>query len=118
MMSYGLVNFRHLCETLNWHWEKRGKDIDKVWNFPNKTKLVTLEEAIGKFPSLDPFISERDLNERNFFYEFEKKIEDGLKFSEFHYPVSHPISQIISMQNTPSGKSAFENPNKFKPKNK
>ena len=32
------------------------KDIDIKWEFPNDIDEITLEEAIGKLPTLDPYL--------------------------------------------------------------
>lgn len=94
------------------------KDIGKQWNFPKPNKKrISLEEAIGYLPSLDPEISDMTLEETlKIFPDFLKKKEEGLKISQWFYPPSHPYRQIYSMMHTPSGKSAFSNEDKFKPK--
>ena len=94
------------------------KDINPIWKFPDKTKKVTIKEAIGFLPTLDPFISEKEFDEHKFFHNFENKLKKALSISALHTPVAHPIRQIISMQHTPSGKTAFDNIDAYKPKNK
>ena len=32
------------------------KDLNYIWEFPEKQKEITLEEAIGNLPSLDPLL--------------------------------------------------------------
>ena len=94
------------------------KDQDKIWSFPKQhAKRVTLREAIGNLPSLDPEIS--DLNEKDalkVFPDFYKKKEEGLSISKWFYPPSHPYRQIYAMMHTPTGKSAFSNETLFAPK--
>lgn len=86
------------------------KDIDIVWEFPEVEPVVTLSEAIGSLPSLDPMLREGlDLTIEKF-PDFEKKKEDGLKISKWHYPPTHSWKQVEWMMHTPSGKSAIYNP--------
>jgi DNA (cytosine-5)-methyltransferase 1 len=96
------------------------KELNKKWTFPkpNKTR-ITLREAIGKLPQLDPEISDMSLAETlKVFPNYLDKKESGLKISKWFYPPSHPYRQIYSMIHTPSGKSAFSNKDEFKPKKK
>jgi len=78
------------------------------WEFPEKNKkIITLKEAIGHLPSLDPLV--REASERWRFPEFEQKKAEGLKVSKWHYPPTHGWKQIEWMIHTPSGQSAFKN---------
>lgn len=91
------------------------KDLNFKWDFPNKTSSIkTFKDILFDIPSVDPFINEKEINEENFFVNFNKKLKNAIEFSEFHLPLSHPLRQVIVMQNTPSSKSAFEN-KKYKP---
>lgn len=94
------------------------KDVGKKWSFPKPSKKrTTLFEAIGNLPSLDPEISDMSLEETlKVFPDFLAKKEAGLKISKWFYPPAHPYRQILAMMHTPSGKSAFSNIDKFKPK--
>lgn len=84
------------------------KDEKVNWEFPEKeSKLITLRDAIGDLPSLDPQI--REVNERWRFPDFEKKRLEGLKVSKWHYPPTHGWKNVEWMIHTPSGKSAFQN---------
>jgi DNA (cytosine-5)-methyltransferase 1 len=84
------------------------RDLNFEWERPEKSsKVVTLKEAIGHLPSLDPVV--RQIDSKLIFPEFEKKKEEGLKISKWHYPPTHSIHHINWMMHTPSGKSAFEN---------
>lgn len=84
------------------------KDIGFKWDFPEKeSKIITLREAIGMLPSLDPFI--REESERYHFPDFEKKRLEGLKVSKWHYPPTHSWKQVKWLIHTPSGQSAFKN---------
>jgi DNA (cytosine-5)-methyltransferase 1 len=78
-------------------------------------KLVSLEDAIGHLPSLDPYV--KDLNEadRNaLFPEYESKLLAAQKVSPWHKPPVHISRQVITMMHTPTGKTAFDN-EKYKP---
>lgn len=94
------------------------KDLAKAWNFPKKTnKQKTLFDAIGHLPVLDPEISDRPHSETlKLFPNFNLNKERALAISKWHYPPKHIYRQIYSMMHTPSGKTAFDNDDKFKPK--
>lgn len=96
------------------------KDINKIWYLPKKqSKIITLKEAIGDLPQLDPEISDITKSEMlKIFPDFEKKKEEGLKISKWFYPPKHVYRQVFSMMHTPSGKTAFDNIDIFKPKKK
>jgi DNA (cytosine-5)-methyltransferase 1 len=93
------------------------KEINFIWEHPEKEKKKkTLEEAIGNLPSLDPLIY--DITEKEhleLFPNYEKKKKEGLKVSKWHYPPKHVYRQVFAMIHTPTGKSAFENEDKYKP---
>jgi len=94
------------------------RDIKKIWKFPEKDKnTLTLRDAIGKLPELDPYI--KDISDEEnliIFPDFYKKKEQALKVSKWHKPPSHIKRQVLAMMKTPSGKSAFNN-SKHKPIN-
>ena len=94
------------------------KDLNKKWSFPKPFKnRVSLRDAIGDLPSLDPEISDYPIEKTlEVFPEFLKKKEKALSISKWFYPPTHPYRQIIAMSHTPTGKSAFTNIDKFKPK--
>ena len=78
------------------------------WEFPEKDDhIITLKEAIGDLPSLDPCL--RDVDERWRFPDYEKKRQEGLKISKWHYPPVHSWKQVEWMVHTPSAMSAFKN---------
>ena len=84
------------------------KKTNIQWEFPEKNNnIITMKDAIGDLPSLDPLL--RDKNERWRFPEFEKKKANGLKVSKWHYPPTHSWKQVEWMIHTPSGFSAFKN---------
>ena len=96
------------------------KDINKVWNFPQKDKkIITLKDAIGNLPQLDPEIV--DISEAEMlriFPNYYTKKEECLKISKWFYPPKHVYRQVYAMMHTPSGQSAFDNIDEFKPKKK
>jgi DNA (cytosine-5)-methyltransferase 1 len=97
---------------------KKSKNF--IWKFPNKDrKVITLKEAIGDLPSLDPELYDLSHEEQlKIFPDYEKKKLEGLKVSKWHYPPKHIYRQVYSLMHTPSGKSAFDNIDKFKPRKK
>ena len=85
------------------------KDLDIEWEFPQKQPIVTLEEAIGKLPSVDPYLREGlDFTIKKF-PNYLKKKEEALKISKWHKPPTHSWKQVEWMMHTPTGKSAIYN---------
>lgn len=93
------------------------KDLGFTWNIPNlNERIVTLRDAIGTLPSLDPPIADcNNINE--IFPNYERKKAAGLKVSKWHYARPHVWRNIECMLHTPTGCSARKNP-VFYPKNK
>lgn len=85
------------------------KDIDIEWEFPKKQPEITLEEAIGHLPSLDPKLREGINETIKRFPDYEKKCVEGLSVSKWHYPPTHSWKQVEWMLHTPTGKSAIYN---------
>lgn len=84
------------------------KDTHKVWEFPKKhDKIITLKEAIGHLPSLDPLIKEED--KRYLFKDYDLKYQRGISVHPYHRPKMHNYRQVEAMMHTPTGKSAFQN---------
>ena len=84
-------------------------DINIEWEFPPKQEIITLEQAIGHLPSLDPCLREGIELTLQKFPNFEKKKLAGLKFSKWHTPPKHSWKQVEWMMHTPTGKSAIYN---------
>lgn len=84
------------------------KDLGFKWNLPEKEKVVTLREAIGDLPSLDPEIREKEY--RHMFPDYEKKRKEGLRVSKWHYARPHVWRNVECMMHTPTGQSARKNP--------
>lgn len=93
------------------------KDIPIEWEFPEKKSPITLEDAIGHLPSLDPELREGMELTLEKFPDFEQKKEAGLKVSKWHYPPKHSWKQVEWMMHTPTGKSAIYNEKYFPQKN-
>ena len=92
-------------------------DLQVKWEFPQKEKILTLEEAIGNFPSLDPLVYDISPEEQSrLFPLYEEKRKKGLEFSKWHYPPKHVYRQVFSIMHTPTGQTAFNNIEKYKPK--
>lgn len=96
------------------------KNENFIWDFPQKEKkVVTLKDAIGNLPSLDPELYDLSYeNQLKVFPNYETKKSEGLKVSKWHYPPKHIYRQVYSLMHTPSGQTAFDNIDKFKPKKK
>lgn len=95
------------------------KDVGKKWTFPEKTGMVTLEEAIGDLPSIDPEIYDVPYDKMiELLPHFEEKKAAGLAVSKWHYPPKHIYRQVVSMMHTPTGQTAFDNEEKYQPRKK
>lgn len=85
------------------------KGLGYIWEFPQKQQEITLDEAIGELPSLDPLLREGIDETIKRFPDYEKKKEAGLQVSKWHYPPKHSWKQVEWMMHTPTGKSAIYN---------
>lgn len=85
------------------------KDQKVVWEFPEKKPEITLEQAIGDLPPLDPYLREGMSKTLEVFPDFQKKKETALKVSKWHRPPTHSWKQVEWMMHTPTGKSAIYN---------
>lgn len=96
------------------------KNTEPVWEFPDECEhQKTLLETIGDIPILDPIISDVTYDlQLKFFPKFEERKREALSISKWHSPPSHVLRHIISMERTEPGKSALDNINEFKPKDK
>lgn len=92
------------------------KELNINWEIPEyKGKVMTVRDAIGDLPSLDPFIKEPEY--RHMMPDYERKKEIGLKVSKWHYARPHVWRNVEVMMHTPTGKSAKKNP-VYYPKNR
>lgn len=85
------------------------KDLPYAWEFPEKQPEITLRDAIGHLPSLDPYLREGLEETLKRFPDYEKKKALGLSVSKWHFPPTHSWKQVEWMMHTPSGKSAIYN---------
>ena len=97
------------------------KDVKVLFKFLSNDQFVDqidLSKSIGHLPSLDPKIQEFKLNDQlEYFPQYLKKEEEGLKISKWHRPPVHKLRHVEVMSNTSEGKSALFNEIKY-PKNK
>lgn len=89
-------------------------DLDITWEFPEKKKEITLREAIGHLPSLDPKLRDGTELTLEKFPDYERKRVAALAISKWHFPPTHSWKQVEWMLHTPTGKSAIYN-TKFYP---
>ena len=92
-------------------------NVRKKWSLPPKDNhKVTMEEAIGDLPSIDPFI--KDLNLEQFhalFPLYEERRQRALEISPWNIPPVHVWRQVKAMMYTPTGQTAFDNPMEHRP---
>ena len=93
------------------------KDLKIEWTIPPKDeKLVTMEDAIGWIPIIDPFVKDISIEEFNkVFPLYEKRRKKALSISRWNIPPVHIYRQVKAMQYTPTGKSAFDNSPEHRP---
>lgn len=93
--------------------------VKQKWTMPEPDEnVVTLRDAIGNLPILDPFVYDIPEDEAlRLFPEYKKRAAEALKISPWHVPPHHILRQVITMQHTPTGCSAFDNA-KYKPRKK
>lgn len=92
-------------------------NLDIRWEFPEKQKEITLQEAIGELPSLDPKLREGVEFTISKFPDYEKKKKAALAVSKWHFPPTHSWKQVEWMMHTPTGKSAIYNEKYYPQKN-
>lgn len=84
-------------------------DCGLTWEFPPKQKEITLYDAIGHLPPLDPRLREGEAFTLEKFPDFEKRREAAEAVSRWHYPPTHSWKLVEWMMHTPTGKSAIYN---------
>lgn len=84
-------------------------DLPYVWEFPEKQREITLFDAIGNLPSLDPRLREGIEFTLEKFPDYERKRKEALEISKWHFPPTHSWKQVEWMMHTPTGKSAIYN---------
>lgn len=85
--------------------------INRRWVLPDKEdRVVTMKDAIGHLPTLDPYVKDVSEEERlKMFPLYEQRKNVAMAISPWHIPPHHVKRQVIAMQHTPTGKSAFDN---------
>ncbi|WP_027421668.1 DNA cytosine methyltransferase [Lachnobacterium bovis] len=80
------------------------------WEMPKPfEKEITLRDILWDVPSLDPLLMEGEEETIKLFPEYQKKKEEGLRVSKWHYPPRHSKKLVVTMMHTPSGCTAFDN---------
>lgn len=102
--DYGVPQLRERCIFLLVR-----NDLKYNWEFPEKQKEITLFEAIGNLPPLDPKLRDGMELTLEKFPDFYKKQEKALLVSKWHFPPTHSWKQVEWMMHTPTGKSAIYN---------
>ena len=80
-------------------------------------RKITMQEAIGWIPTIDPFV--RDLSPADFnrlFPKYEERRKQALSISRWNEPTSHVYRNVLAMQYTPTGCTAFNNVDQYKPR--
>lgn len=82
-----------------------------VWELPSKSnRIVTMRDAIGNLPMIDPFIKDLDPTEfQRMFPKYEERRMDALAISPWNIPPVHVYRQVVAMLHTPTGCTAFDN---------
>lgn len=85
---------------------------EKEWILPNKDeRVVTMRDAIGDLPILDPYVKDISEEERQvMFPHYYERRDQALRISPWHKPPEHIKRQVVAMQHTASGCTAFDNP--------
>lgn len=88
------------------------RDLTKEWTLPEKDKkIVTMFDAIGHLPKIDPYVTDISEAERiEMFPHFYERKKAALSISPWNEPPHHIKRQVVAMQHTPTGCTAFDNP--------
>jgi len=88
------------------------KKGEPVWELPARDeKTVTLRDAIGNLPMLDPYVTDITEEERlKMFPNYYEREKQAKAISSWHNPPHHVYRQVVAMQHTPTGCTAFDNP--------
>lgn len=92
-------------------------DMAYEWILPPKDeRFVTMRDAIGHLPPLDPFIKDIGHDELiKMFPQYHERAKAAHKISKWHFPPTHIKRQVEVMMHTPTGKSAFDNEPEYRP---
>ena len=83
-----------------------------TWVAPNGDNYqATLRDAIGHLPFLDPFVKDVTGEELlKMFPHYYERLDIARQISPWHVPPVHVKRQVVAMQHTPTGCTAFDNP--------
>ena len=86
-----------------------------VWTLPDKdAKPVTMQDAIGHLPMLDPYVTDITADKmKEMFPLYQERKEAAERISKWHTPPHHICRQVVAMQHTPTGATAFDNERYF-----
>lgn len=86
-----------------------------IWTLPDKdTKPVTMQDAIGHLPMLDPYVTDvTEAERKKMFPHYYEREEAAERISKWHTPPHHICRQVVAMQHTPTGATAFDNERYF-----
>ena len=91
--------------------------VRKRWLLPPmEDRKLTMKDAIGDIPTIDPFI--KDLSVKEFsrlFPHYEERRLRALSISPWNIPPIHVWRQVKAMMYTPTGQTAFDNPESHRP---
>ena len=85
------------------------KDLNYIWQIPQKKERITLKDTLYDLPSVDPMLKEGIEETLNLFPNFYEKKAEAEKISKFHKPPVHAKKHVIAIMHTPSGCTAFDN---------
>ena len=87
------------------------KDQKIEWVLPEREDtIITMRDAIGNLPKLDPFITDVDEKELlTIVPHYHERAKQAETISKWHIPPHHIKRQVVAMQHTPSGQTAFDN---------
>lgn len=93
------------------------KESKIEWVIPPKDDaIVTMKDAIGWIPSIDPFVKDLPKDEfEKLFPLYGERKKKALDISMWNIPPVHIYRQVKAMQYTPTGKSAFDNKPEHRP---
>ena len=93
------------------------RNVEKKWELPPKESgKVTMEDAIGDLPTLDPYVKDLPPDEfARIFPLYEERKERALAISRWNIPPVHVWRQVNAMMYTPTGQTAFDNPSQHRP---
>lgn len=91
------------------------KKLHNIWLLPKPDeRIITMKDAIGNIPSIDPYIKDISKEEMDeMFPKYEEKKKRALEISKWNIPPHHVKRQVVSMMHTPTGKTAFDNDKYF-----